>query len=115
MSLSMKYLFVVALVAGLFEAASVFFIEQPLAAAAFAAVFLGCAWALWARQSLVATVVVGLFLLVDVGAVPFYDRESAGDWVVQLGFAAVGLVGIVAAVQVLRSRGRATAPVVDPR
>jgi hypothetical protein len=103
-SLSMKYLFTVTLLAGLFEAASAFMIETPLAAAAFAVVFLGCAWALWARKSVVATVVVGLFLLVDVGAVPFYARHSVGDWVVQLAFAAVGLVGLAACVQVLRAR-----------
>ncbi len=106
MSLSMKYLFTVALVAGVFEAASVFMIEVPLAAAAFAVVFLGCAWALWARQSLVATVLIGLFLLADVGGVPFYTRHSLADWVVQLTFAAVGLVGLAACVQVLRARPR---------
>jgi hypothetical protein len=106
MSLSMKYLFAVALFAGLFEAASAFFIEQPLAAAAFAVVFLGCAWGLWAHRSLVATVIVGLFLLADVGGVPFYTKESAADWLVQFLFAAIGLVGLAACVQVLRTRPR---------
>lgn len=104
MSLSMKYLFAVALVAGLFEAASVFVIEQPLFAAVFAAVFLVCAWALFTRHSRVATLVVGLFLLVDVGGVPFYAKEGLGDWLVQIGFGLVGLVGLVACVQVLREQ-----------
>jgi hypothetical protein len=104
MSLSMKYLFTVALVAGLFEAASVFMIEQPWAAAAFAAVFLACAVALRLRQSIVATAVIGLFLLVDVGGVPFYTKDGVMDWVVQLAFGAVGVVGLVACVNVLRAR-----------
>lgn len=102
MSLSMKYLFTVSLLAGLFEAASVFFIEEPLFAGLFAVVFLGCAAALWRWQSRVATIVVGLFLLVDVGGVPFYAKESVTDWIVQLAFAAVGVIGLVACVQVLR-------------
>lgn len=109
MSLSMKYLFTVSLLVGLFEAASAFFIEAPLAAAAFAVVFLGCAAALWFRHSLAATAVIGLFLLVDVAAVPFYDHESAGDWAVQLVFAAFGLVGLAACVRVLRQRRAARA------
>jgi hypothetical protein len=106
MSLSMKYLFAVSLIAGVFEAASTVVIEQPLASAAFAVVFLACAWGLWRRQSLVATVVVGVFLLVDVGAVPFYDRHSVGDALVQLVFAAVGIVGLFACGHVLRERRR---------
>lgn len=104
MSLSMKYLFTVALLAGVFEAVSVFLIAEPLVAAVFAAVFLVCAWALVTRQSRVATVVVGLFLLVDVGGVPFYERDGVGDLVVQLVFALVGIVGLVACVVVLRER-----------
>jgi hypothetical protein len=103
MSLSMKYLFTVSLLAGLFEAASAFFIEEPLIAAHFAVVFLGCAFALWRRESRVATALMGLFLPVDVGGVPFYAKESVTDWVVQLAFGAVGLVGLVACVAVLRS------------
>ncbi|HET7683993.1 MAG TPA: hypothetical protein VFK34_10050 [Marmoricola sp.] len=109
MSLSMKYLFTVALLAGLFEAVSVFLIAQPLLAGGFAAVFLVCAWALATRQSRIATVVVGLFLLVDVGGVPFYARDGLGDLLVQLAFALIGIVGIAACVVVLRGHRVATA------
>ncbi len=104
MSLSMKYLVAVAVAAGLFETASVFFIEQPLGAAAFAVVFLVAAAALWWRGSVVATVVIGLFLLADVGGVPFYAKHGVVDWIVQLAFGAVGLVGLVACINVLRAR-----------
>jgi hypothetical protein len=38
--------------------------------------------------------------------VPFYTKSSWLDWVLQLGFGAVGLVGIIAWVTLLRSRPR---------
>jgi hypothetical protein len=104
MSRSIKVLTFVALFAGLFEAVSVFFIDVPLPAALFSAVFLGGAWALAVRQSLVAVWVLGLFLLVDVAGVPFYAKSGWQDWVIQLSFGALGLVGLVACVDVLRQR-----------
>ena len=104
MSRSMKVLTAVALLAGLFEAVSTFSNDEPVVVALFSAVFLGCAWALAARQSLVAVLVLGLFLLVDVAGVPFYEKSGWQDWVVQLSFGALGLVGLVACVEVLRQR-----------
>lgn len=116
MSLSMKYLFTVAVLAGTFEALSAVWLNAPevagqLLAAVFAVALLGCAWAMWRRRSLVAASVIGLVLLVDVAGVPFYTKTSWVDWVVQLAFGAVGLVGIVAWVGVLRGRHRAPAAV----
>jgi hypothetical protein len=109
MSLSMKYLFAVAVFAGAFESFATFNSDglmSGLVTAVFAVVFLACAWALWARHSIVATVTVGLFLLVDVGGVPFYQKSDLTDWVVQLVFGAIGVVGIVACVNVFRERRR---------
>ncbi len=111
MSRSTKYLFAVAIFAGTFEVVSAVWLIAPnvagqVTAGIFGAVFLACAWAIWARQSFAAATVIGLFLLVDVAGVPFYTKSSWVDWVVQLGFGAVGLVGIVAWVNVLRSRRR---------
>ncbi len=112
MSLSAKFLVIISSAAGVFEAVSVPFNAHdggPIAAvstAAFAAVFLGCAWALWARQSIIATTTVGLFLLADVAGVPFYSKDTWQDWAIQLGFAAIGLIGVVACVNVLRQRRR---------
>lgn len=112
MSFSVKSLVAIAIAAGLFEAVSVPFHahdDGPVAAlttAAFAVVFLACARAVWARQSIVATVVIGLFLLVDVAGVPFYSKDGWQDWAIQLGFAAVGLLGLVACVKVMRELRR---------
>jgi hypothetical protein len=80
-------------------------------AGVFAALMALCAWSMWTRRSIVASSGVGLLLLVDVGGTPFYERTSWLDWAVQLALVAVGLLGIVAWVNVLRShrRGLATA------
>jgi hypothetical protein len=121
MSLSAKVLAVISTAAGLFEAVSVPSNAHeggPVAAlltAVFAAVFLGCAWALWSRQSIVATIAIGLFLFVDVAGVPFYTKQGWQDWVIQLGFAAVGLVGLVACVNVLRHRRHARGLTASPQ
>jgi len=112
MSLSMKYLFAVAVFAGGFEAVSAVWLNAPdgtgqALAGVFSLLLLGCAWAMRSRRSLVAASVIGVLLLVDAGGVPFYAKGSWVDWIVQLGFGAVGLVGIVAWVHVLRHRRRA--------
>jgi peptidoglycan/LPS O-acetylase OafA/YrhL len=115
---SMKCLFVVALAAGIFEATSA---AEPgpsglatrLVTGAFAAGFLVCAWAMWERNSVLAASVIGVLLVVEFAATPFYERTSVSDWVVQLAFAAVALVGIVAWVDVLR--GRSTHRIAAPR
>jgi hypothetical protein len=108
-STSMKCLFVVALIVGGFEAVSAATPDSPglgprLAPGIFAAVLLGCAWAMWARRSVAAATVAGVLLLIDVAGVPFYERTSVSDWFLQGGFAVVGIVGIVAWVNVLRER-----------
>ena len=111
MTASRKILVGIALAVGLFEAVSTFVIEEPLVAATFALVFLVCAWALWARRSRAPVVLLGLFLLVDVAGVPFYSKSGIGDWALQLSFGAVGLLGLVACVNVLRE-GRTPVPAV---
>jgi 4-hydroxybenzoate polyprenyltransferase len=108
----MKCLFVVALAAGIFEAVTA---AEPgpsglvtrLVTGAFAAGFLLCAWAMWSRRSVLAASVIGVLLVLEVAFTPFYERTSVEDWVVQLAFAAVALVGIVAWIDVLRSRSTA--------
>lgn len=115
MSRSITVLFAVATALGLYELLAALWLNAPdragqLFAAVFAVVFLASAWGLWARRSIVAAVVAGVFMLVDVAGVPMYERTSVGDWVVQGLFAAAGIVGIVAAVNVVRERraGRRT-------
>lgn len=115
MSTSMKYLFVVATAAGIFEALSATWFNAPdmagqILAGAFAAALLICAWAMWARQSFAAASIIAVLLLIDVGGVPFYTKTSASDWAVQLTFGAVGIIGLAAWVQILRMRRQAKRP-----
>jgi hypothetical protein len=105
----MRYLFAVALFAGSFEALAAIWLNAPIVAGqitagVFAAVFLGCAWAMHARRSFAAATVIALFLLIDVAGVPFYTKTGPIDWVVQLTFGAVGLVGLAAWVNLFRAR-----------
>jgi 4-hydroxybenzoate polyprenyltransferase len=114
----MKCLFVVAVAAGGFEAVTAVTPDRSglvtrLVTGAFAAVFLLCAWGMWARRSVLAASAIGVLLVLEVAFTPFYQRTSAGDWVIQLAFAAVGLVGIVAWIDVLRNRS--TVRTVVPR
>jgi hypothetical protein len=111
MSAPRKSLIAVCVLVGLFEVVSAVgsLADAGVAAfiAAFAAVFLGCAWVLGRRESRAAAVVAALFLLLDGGGVAFYEKSGLLDWVVQLGFAAACLVGVLSAVALLRSH-RAT-------
>jgi hypothetical protein len=105
----MKCLFVVALAAGGFEGVTAVTPDDSdlatrLVTGAFAAVFLLGAWAMWSRQSVLAASAIGVFLALEVAFTPFYERSSIGDWVIQLAFAAVALVGVVAGVDVVRKR-----------
>ena len=109
MNLSMKYLFVVAVAAGGFETLSALWLNAPdvtgqLLAGVFAVALLGCAWAMRASNSLAAATVIGVLLLADVAGIPFYARTSPSDWVIQLAFGLVGVVGLVAWVHLLRTR-----------
>jgi hypothetical protein len=118
MSLSMRYLFVVAIAAGVFETLSAIWFNAPevagqVLAGVFAVGLLGCAWAMWARHSFVAATVIGVLLLVDVGGIPFYAKTSLADWATQLVFGLVGIVGLVAWVQLLRERRRDTHELAD--
>jgi hypothetical protein len=40
---------------------------------------------------------------VDAGGTPFYERTSWVDWAIQSGLCVVGLLGVIAWVNVLRS------------
>ena len=54
-------------------------------------------------------VLIGLLSLIEVVFVPFYPRESTSDWIIQLSFAALGVVGVVVAVGVFFERRRSGA------
>lgn len=115
MSLSMKYLFAVAVFAGAFEALSALWFNAPnlagqVTAGLFATLFLACAWMMWSRRSLAAATVIGLLLLIDVAGVPFYTKSSWSDWVIQLTFGLIGAVGVIAWINVLRGRRNSLTP-----
>lgn len=105
----MKFLFTVALAVGGFEAVAAATpdgsgLVTRLVTGLFAAVFLLGAWAMWSRRSVLAASAIGVFLVLEVVFTPFYERTSVGDWAIQLSFAAVALIGIVAWIDVLRNR-----------
>lgn len=93
---------IVAIVGGVGEA--LLAIGDPVVLVFSAIFFVGAALAY--RRTLAGVVIVGLLSLVEVVFAPFYPRESASDWIIQLLFAALGLVGVVAAVGVILGRRR---------
>ena len=108
MSISMKYLFVVAVAAGIFEALSAIWFNAPnvagqLLAGIFAVGLLGCAWAMWAKNSMAAATVIAVLPFIDVAGIPFYSRTSATDWAIQLTFGLVGIIGLAAWTKLLRN------------
>jgi hypothetical protein len=111
----MSVLFAVTIAAGLFEAVAAALpdsgdVAERAVPGVFAVILLLCAGLMWARRSVAAATVAGVLLLIDVAGVPFYGRTSVTDWVIQGAFAVVGIIGIVAWVNVLRERpGRLTA------
>ena len=118
MSRNMTVLCLVAVAVGVFEAVAAATPDSSDAAArvvpgVWAALLLASAAVMWARRSVIAATVAGLLLLIDVAGVPFYGRTSWSDWVIQGAFAVVAVVGIVAWVNVLRSRS--TVPVAASR
>jgi hypothetical protein len=114
----MRCLFAVALAAGGFEAVAAATPDDSglvtrLVTGAFAAGFLLCAWAMWSRRSVLAASVIGVLLVIEVASTPFFGRTSVGDWIIQLAFAVVALIGIGAWIDVLRKRS--TVRIAAPR
>jgi hypothetical protein len=109
MSRNTTVLFAVTVAVGALELLSAVWLNAPdragqVLAGVVALAFLACAGALRARNSIAAAVVAGVLLLVDVAGTPAYERNSVSDWVIQGLFAVVGIIGIVAAVNVVRER-----------
>jgi hypothetical protein len=79
-------------------------IADPFVVTFSAIYFAGAAFAY--RSKLIGVVIVGLLSLAEFVFVPFHPRESTSDWIIQLSFAALGVIGVVAAVGVFLERGR---------
>ncbi|MDP9260116.1 MAG: hypothetical protein M3Q31_26685 [Actinomycetota bacterium] len=109
MSRSMRTLLAATVAAGLFEVAQAPFIEVPAAPATIGAIFLLAALWIYRRPGIAPAVVLGLAFLVELAGVPTYERNTVTDWVVQIGFGVLSLVGLVAAIGVLVKHRRARA------
>jgi len=85
------------------ELVSAFFIEFPAGAIVFALLFLG--GFLWLRRGGAGPVIlIGLLSAIELLGLLFYERADADDWILQIVFLALGAVGVVAAIAVLRDR-----------
>ncbi len=97
------------IVAGVGEVIDAFFIDFPLAAIVTAALFfLGVVLTL--RGRLAGVVIIGILCLLEAVAVPFYPRETTTDWLTQIPFGVLGVIGVVAAGGALVTRRRGTGP-----
>jgi FtsH-binding integral membrane protein len=93
----------VALAFAALEVVSAFFIEFPVAAIVFAALFL-VGWFLLRRAGVAGVILVGLLSLIELLGLPFYEREDADDWIVQALALVLSVIGVVAAIGALRQR-----------
>jgi hypothetical protein len=109
-SRSMRILLAATLAAGLFELGSAPFLEVPAVPAAIGAIFLLAALWLYRRPGIAPAVVLGLSFLVELAGLPFYERNSVTDWVVQMAFGVLSVVGLGGAIGVVFERQRARAP-----
>ncbi len=99
----------VALASAVGEVVSAFWIEVPPAALVFATLFLA-GW-LWLRRGGVAPVLLlAVLLVIELAALPTYERERAVDWILQAVFAVLGVVGLVASPTPSRRAGASSAP-----
>jgi len=93
----------VALAFAALEVVSAFFIEFPVAAIVFAALFV-LGWFLLRRAGVAGVILVGLLSLIELLGLPFYEREDADDWIVQALALVLSVIGVVVAIGALRRR-----------
>jgi hypothetical protein len=103
-----RVLRVLALAFAVLEVVSAFFIEAPVVAIVFAALFVVGALVL-RRSTMWGAIVLGVLFLIELLGLPFYPREDADDWIIQAFALVLSLAGLVAVVAVLRGRASSTA------
>ena len=97
-------LFATALVAGVFEFVSSFFLEVPAAGVLFGVLYVvGAVW-LARTRGIGACVLLGVLNLVELAFMPAYTWNTTSDVVVQGSFAIVAAVGLIACAVVGRER-----------
>lgn len=85
------------------EVVSAFFIEFPIAAVVFAALFV-LGWWILRRFGTAGVIFIGLLFIIELVGLPFYEREDADDWILQVLALVVGVLGVVAAIGALHQR-----------
>ena len=82
------------------------FIDFAAAAYGAAALFV-VGWFFVRRRSIVGVAIVGFLSVVELIGLAFYKRETAADWISQVAFLILGVVGLAAAIGALRSQREA--------
>jgi FtsH-binding integral membrane protein len=85
------------------EVVSAFFIEFPVAAVVFAALFV-VGWWILRRFGTAGVIFIGLLCIIELVGLLFYEREDADDWIVQALALVLGVVGVLAVIGALRQR-----------
>jgi hypothetical protein len=80
--------------------------SQPLFALAFAALYALAAGLLRARRVVAGAVLTGLLCLFEVATSPTWQRFTALDWITQILFGGIALIGVFLAATVLVTRLR---------
>jgi hypothetical protein len=93
-----RALIAVAVLLALGEFADSFAIDAPVAAIVTGVLFLLGAELLRRGRRTAGIVVVGALCLLELIGLPMYERASVSDWVIQIAFGVVSLVGLVLAV-----------------
>jgi hypothetical protein len=78
----------------------------PWAAVAFAVFFIAGAWLLRSGRVMAGTILAGVLCLFEVVSFSGWARHSVLDWAFQITFAAIALVGLIAAIAMLADRLR---------
>lgn len=91
---------------GVFELVSTPFMDQPLGSLAAGLVFLGAAAWLWRGRGVVAPLLLVLLFAVELAGEPAYSRHGPKDWILQSTLGALSLIGLAAAIVVVRERLR---------
>jgi hypothetical protein len=91
---------------GVFELVSTPFMDQPLGSLAAGVVFLGAAAWLWRGRGVIAPLLIGVLFAVELAGEPAYSRHGLKDWILQSAVGALSLIGLAAAIVVIRERLR---------
>lgn len=91
---------------GVFELASIPFMDQPFGSFAAGILFLGAAAWLWRGRGVIAPLLLAVLFAVELAGEPAYSRHGLKDWILQMTVGALSLAGLVAAIVVIRKRLR---------